>query len=302
VLLAVALLRSRPRVSLAVGAVAATLVLAWTMTAELTAASASNSFSRDFIRNLPAPLDWVDRATGGKPVLYLGQKIADPNGLWSIEFWNRSIKHVYSLDGTAPGPGPTVTPSLTTRYGTLAASPGYDYVLAENSIDLVGDIVDEKGGWRLYRIEQPLRLRSSQSGIYSDGWVGETHEAHIVTATYNRFQTPGNRPSTMLVTVSKKAWCGTNVPGKVLIQIGPLALGQQRNGVLQRATAEERWVVNSCEEKTFTLPAPAPPFHVSVSIDGTFVPHDLDPSSSERRRLGAMVGFTWLPGRRAGID
>jgi hypothetical protein len=106
----------------------------------------------------------------------------------------------------------------------------------------------------------------------------------------------------MLVTVSKKAWCGTNVPGKVLIQIGPLALGQQRNGVLQRATAEERWVANSCEEKTFSLPAPPPPFHVSVSIDGTFVPHDLDPSLSERRRLGAKVGFTWLPGRRAGMD
>jgi hypothetical protein len=301
VLLAVALLRTRPRLSLAIGTVAGVLVLAWTMTAELAAASASNSFSRTFIRNLPTPLDWVDRGSGGEPTLYLGQKIADANGLWLHEFWNRSIKRVYSLDGSAPGPGPTVTPSLLNRHGELAGDPGYDFVLAENSIDLVGDIVDAKGGWRLYRIERPLRLRSSQSGIYSDGWVGSQHPADVVSAGYNRFETPGNLPSTLLVTVSKKGFCGKNVPGKVLIQVGPLALGQQGNGVIQRVTQERRWVVNSCQEKTFTIPAPPPPFHVEVTIDGTFVPHDLDPSLSERRRLGAKVAIAWRP-RGSGQD
>ena len=298
VLLAVALLRSRPRVSLAIGGSAAVLVLAWTMTAQLAAASASNSFSRDFMRNLPQPADWVDRATGGEPTLYLGQGSTDNNGLWLIEFWNRSIKRVYSLDGTAPGPGPTVTPSLLNRYGELAGDPGYDFVLAERSIDLAGTVVEEKGGWRLYRIEAPLRLRSSVGGIDSDGWVASADPADVVSASYNRFETPGNRPSTMIVSVSKKAWCGTNVPGKVLIQIGPLALGQQGNGVLQSATAERRWVANSCQEKTFTLPAPPPPFHLEITIDGTFVPHDLDPAQGERRRLGAMVGIEWRPGRR----
>ncbi len=296
VLLVVALLRSRPRVSLAIGASAGVLVLAWTMTAQLAAASASNSFSRTFIRNLPTPLDWVDRDTGGEPTLYLGQKIADANGLWLHEFWNRSIKRVDSLDGTAPGPGPTVTPSLLNRRGDLAGDPGYDFVLAENSIDLVGKVIDAKGGWRLFRIEHPLRLRSSQSGIYSDGWLGSQHEADVVSAAYNRFETPGNRASTMIVTISKKGFCGPNVPGKVLIQVGPLALGQQGNGVLQRVTQERRWVVNSCDERTFTIPAPPPPFHLEVSIDGTFVPHDLDPSLTERRHLGAMVGITWIPG------
>jgi len=295
VLLAVALLRSRPRLSLSIAATAGVLALAWTMTAQLAAASASNSFSRTFLRNLPAPPDWVDRETGGEPTLYLGQNVADANGLWLHEFWNRSIKQVWSLDGTAPGPGPTITPNLTSRYGTLG-DPGYNFVLAERSIDLVGKVLDEKGGWRLYRIEHPLRLRSSEAGLYSDGWVGATHEADIVTASYNRFETPGDRRSTMIVTVSKKGWCGKNVPGKVTIQVGTLALGQQRNGVLDRVTAERRWVVNSCEEKTFTIPAPPPPFHVDVAIDGTFVPHDLDPTSSERRRLGAMVSMTWTPG------
>lgn len=295
VLLAVALLRSRPRLSLAIGAAASVLVLAWTMTAQLAAASASNSFSHEYLRNLPKPVDWVDRATERAPTLYLGQKIADANGLWLYEFWNRSIKRVYSLDGSAPGPGPTVTPSLKDRHGRLAGDPGYDFVLAETSIDLVGRVLDAKGGWRLYRIERPLRLRSSQGGIYSDGWVGSQHPANVVSASYNRFETPGSQPSTMLVTVSKKGWCGKNVPGKVLIQVGPLALGQQGNGVLQRATQERRWVANSCQERAFRIPAPPPPFHVEVTIDGTFVPHDLDPTQSERRRLGAKVSFEWIP-------
>ena len=299
VLLAVALLRTRPRLATAVAGVAGVLVLAWTMTGQLAAASASNSFSRDFLRNLPAPPDWVDEATGGEPTLYLGQKISDENGLWLHEFWNRSIKQVWSLDGSAPGPGPTMTPNLTSRTGTLAGDPGYDYVLAERSIDLVGKVVEAKGGWRLYRIAPPLRLATSTSGIYSDGWVGADHEADIVTARYNRFATPGNRPSTMEVWVSRKAWCGKDIPGKVTIRIGPLALGPEKNGVLQSTTQERRWVVNACQEKTFTLPAPRPPFHVEVAIDGTFVPADLDPTQSERRRLGAKVAFTWLPTSKA---
>jgi hypothetical protein len=298
ILLAIALLQ-RPRVATALGGIAAVLVLAWTMTGQLAAASASNSFSRDFLRNLPAPADWVDRATDGEPTLYLGQKISDENGLWLHEFWNRSIKQVWSLDGSAPGPGPTLTPNLTSRTGTLANDPGYDYVLAERSIDLVGKVVEAKGGWRLYRIEPPLRLATSTSGIYSDGWVGADHEADIVTARYNRFATPGNRASSMQIWISRKAWCGKNVPGKVTIRIGPLALGPEKNGVLQSVTQEKRWVVNACDERTFTLEAPPPPFHVEVAIDGTFVPNELDPSQSERRRLGAKVDFTWLPTSKA---
>ena len=61
---------------------AAALTLAWTLTGAIVGARASNSFSGDFLRNLPKPLDWVDRATGRRPTLYLGQQIADANGVW----------------------------------------------------------------------------------------------------------------------------------------------------------------------------------------------------------------------------
>ena len=93
VLLVVALLRSRPRVSLAIAATAGVLVLAWTMTGRAhRRVCVQQLLARRSSRNLPAPPDWVDRATGGEPTLYLGQKIADANGLWLHEFWNRSIK------------------------------------------------------------------------------------------------------------------------------------------------------------------------------------------------------------------
>lgn len=90
----------------------AVVLIAWNLTGEIYTARGFNDLSSRFVRNLPKPLDWVDEATGGKPVVYLGQRIQDPNGVWLTEFWNRSIKKVWSTDGTAPGPAPVLTLSL----------------------------------------------------------------------------------------------------------------------------------------------------------------------------------------------
>ena len=64
------------------------------LTAEISPPRRLRQLRAQFLANLPTQLDWVDRATGGQPTLYLGQTIADPNGLLLTEFWNRSIKHV----------------------------------------------------------------------------------------------------------------------------------------------------------------------------------------------------------------
>ena len=96
--------------------------LTWGVWAEIQASDESNEFSRSFEAGLPTPRDWVDRATGGEPVVYLGQKIADPNGIWSLEFWNPSVERVWSLDGSAPGPGPTLTPDLARHDGRSRAT------------------------------------------------------------------------------------------------------------------------------------------------------------------------------------
>ena len=101
------------------------------------------------------------------------------------------------LDGTAPGPGPTLTPDLAQADGKLKPDPkGFDYVVVDPGINPVGQLVgrpkiyvrtdyhkDDYGfvdrtlvfnpaHWRLYRIAHPLRLQSAPVGIFSDGWIG----------------------------------------------------------------------------------------------------------------------------------
>ena len=162
------LLASRvPRVPvrpLVVGA--ALFVLAWNVTGQMAAASASRNFSDELLQNYPRPLNWLDQADHGHPAMYLGQQITDANGLWLLEFWNKSLHYVWSLDGTAKGPGPTLSPDLLSLDGQITTVPGIQYVVVDPGIDLVGGAkataVHRGGGaaqrWRLYKITPPLRL------------------------------------------------------------------------------------------------------------------------------------------------
>ena len=62
---------------------------------------------------------------------------------------------VEDLDGSAPGPGPTLTPDLLNREGERHGDPGYRYAVAESSIELAGTPLRTQGGWRLYELEPP---------------------------------------------------------------------------------------------------------------------------------------------------
>ncbi len=53
----------------------AALVLAWTLTGQISAAKYSNDSGDLITRNYPKPLTWLDEITGGEPALYLGQNI-----------------------------------------------------------------------------------------------------------------------------------------------------------------------------------------------------------------------------------
>ena len=119
--------------------VGATLfVLAWNVTGQMAAASASRNFSDELLQNYPRPLNWLDEADHGRPAMYLGQQITDANGLWLLEFWNKSLQYVWSLDGTAKGPGPTLSPDLLASDGRITTAPGIQYVVVDPGIDLVG--------------------------------------------------------------------------------------------------------------------------------------------------------------------
>ena len=285
----------RRRVVTGVVAVTCGLVVAWTLTGQIAFSNGSNEFSRTLLRNFPEPPSWLDAADHGQPALYLGQKVQDPTGIWLTEFWNRSLKHVWSVDpnAPAPGPGPTLTPDLAAADGRLSPDPGVPYVVAEPGVDVVGRPVGTYGRWTVYRVRGPLRLAHSTGGIFQDGWTGCPGEpCPAATAVYNRYATPGNGRGYAVVDVSRVAWHGPDKPGRVLIRVGTLVKGADRQPHLGRLTARRRWVVHSGTHRRFFIPAPRAPFRVEVTVSPTFSPADY-PGSSDRRQLGAQVGFSY---------
>jgi hypothetical protein len=270
------------------------LSIGWSTWAQTAAATYSNNFSDLFYNGLPKPLGWVDEATGGKPAVYIGQKIADPNGVWSMEFWNRSVRRVWSLDGTAPGPGPVLTPDLIATDGRLDGDPGYEYAVIDTGLAIAGTPVATQGVTKVVRIEKPLRLQNSLSGVFSDGWIGSKIPADRVIADYNQFDAP-EKPGVVYVTLSRKGFCGPRAPGHVVIEVGTIALGQQKNGILDRVTQKRGWVIDSCAERTFPIETPGGPFHVKVTIKPPFQPSALDPKNFEQRYFGAQLGVAFQP-------
>jgi hypothetical protein len=291
--LAPRLLRQRrPGTWIVVGAVL--LSIGWTARAEIAASDYSNTFAQLFFKGLPKPLGWIDETTAGQPAVYIGQKIADPNGIWSMEFWNRDVRKVWSLDGTAPGPGPILTPDLIATDGTLAGDPGYRYVVADRSVSVVGDPVATRGDLRVVRITPPPRLTESLAGVFSDGWIGSSKPTTSVSADYNRFDAP-RTPGTVFVTVSRKGFCGPKAPGRVLIDVGTLGLGPENKGAIARVTERRGWVVDSCGERTFPIKTPGGPFHVKVTVTPPFQPAALDPNNFEQRYFGAQLRIAFEP-------
>jgi hypothetical protein len=280
--------------------VAAGFVLAWNGAGELAAAASSKAFSDSFLLNINGDPTWLDKATNGEPALYLGQQMQDPNSEWLLEFWNRSVRRVWSLDGTAPGPGPTLTPNLDKTDGTLSNDPQYPYVVAEQGIDVVGKpVVSHKhraGGsyqkWILYRLSGPLRLRGAATGLFADGWSGPNDTA------YTRYSTRGDRAGKLRVHVSWKEWAGPN-SAKVIVYMGTLAIGPDKQPRIGKIIATRTWRISAKESRTFVLPAPGPRFRAEVHVSPHFRPQQLDPTKHDNRELGAVVRYTFVEPKRA---
>ena len=138
VLIVATSLRRVPR-QLAVGgtAILAVGLLAWNVTGEISAAAGTTSISRDSAALLGRPFTWVDDVAHGKPTLYFAQGVVDQRPEWLLEFWNRSISAVTSLDNSVLGPGPSGAPNVTATgqlYWTHdPAQPGklFDYAVED---------------------------------------------------------------------------------------------------------------------------------------------------------------------------
>jgi hypothetical protein len=294
------LLLLAPRVKW-LGVVVAVGILAWCFTGELAFASASNRASDRFVDNIRRPFTWVDDTTGGKPTLYIGQQMADPNGEWLLEFWNphSMIGRVWSLDGTAPGPGPTLTPDPELPNGALSHDPHYPYVVEEGGMNVVGNVIathDHVAGgsvqkWRLVQIRPPLRLRDFVTGQYADGWSG-------ASSAYTRFAT-GERPGRVRIVVARP-WGGPDVPGHVTVKLGPIVIGDDNQPHVGEPMVVKRFVLHANGVKRLVLPAPGQHFRVEVSVTPTFRPRDLSPQTeSDNRDLGVKVTYAYLRRRRS---
>jgi hypothetical protein len=291
-------LRARRAASVALAAIVAGGILTWNVTGEIAAAAGNVSISREIVPTLARPFTWVDDVAHGKPTLYLGQGVGDQNPEWLLEFWNRSIVSVSSLDATLGGPGPAGAPNLTGAgqlyWTTDPADPGrlYDYAVEDwPCVDFAGTLVGRhfyRGGadkpreWRLVQLTRPNRLRATCTGIYPDGWTGADDSA------YYRFV--ARKPGWLRITVARQDWPAT----PIRVQLGGLRVSDREPvmGAVQR-------------ELRFTLPrrgtivrwfrTPATAFAARVVVEKKFVPHDLDPRIGDPRQLGALVTYRFFP-------
>lgn len=263
-------------------------VAVWGLAGEITSARGAEEGAKQLAAGLPQPLDWVDQLAVGRGVTYLGQNVGTDIGLELTEFWNRSIKHIWTIDGSAPGPGGSLTPDLARPDGTLRYDPGTDYVLEDNGVSMIGTTLRTSGSLSLVRISHPWRLQESYYGREADGWIANRNDA-----TYAYFG-PAKRGE-LTVQVGRQGFCAESAPPtKVTVRIGPVALNSQRAPVVDHATQVRHLLVRSCKAYTFRVQATAP---VAVSVHVADLVRATDYGISDSRQLGAQFSGAFRPSR-----
>jgi hypothetical protein len=288
----VAHLRRDGRLTRGVLLATAAAAFAMMLAGEVTSSRGSAITSKAYADNMPQPLDWVDRAAGGRGVTFIGQDIStgDALGLNLMEFWNRDVKRIWSLDGTAPGPGPRLTPDLHSRHGKLSVDAGQPYVLTTDRVNLVGDVVATRPGLTLRRAVHPLSLHEASYGISSDGWIQGTSENPVAHGTYAYFG-PETATGTLHASVGRGGFCATGVPAPhIVVRAGPLELDEQNAPTIVHPSYVRRLVVPNCQVRNLTIRI-RPPFAVQVSATPLF--HPVDFNIGDSRYLGAQVGFSF---------
>ncbi|HLY94622.1 MAG TPA: hypothetical protein VKP14_07230 [Gaiellaceae bacterium] len=296
-------LLARPRIAGGVAIALGAGILAWNLAGELSAAAGTNELSHSYARTLGHPFSWVDDATHLRSTLYVGAGEEDQNPEWLLEFWNRSIARVTSLDGTVQGPGPAPGPNLE-RNGTLIwgssprdLGPQYTYAVEDRPcIDLAGAPVAEHQyhagglaqGWRLLRLTRPNRLRSMCTGIWPDGWSGDHDSA------YFRFSGPAGW---LRIDYTRLDWGYPSGSTPVEFLLGTLVINANDQPILGRVTRTVDRSIDSAQAKVEWLRVPAGPFAVHVAVAKKVVPHDFNPASGDQRKLGVELRYEFRESR-----
>ncbi len=283
---AVLRLRATRAVVIATGALAIAIV-AWNLTGEISAANQAVTPAK-FQRSLiPTPPDWIDRATGRARTMFIGKSLSGSFAFWTLEFWNQSLQDIWSVDASAPPPGPTVSPDFTDTAGTIRPQLPDDWGVAPPEIVLAGRLQEQAGGLNLYRLPHPIRIESFVSGITPDGWMVEGEPSVFV-----RF---GTRPTRGILTISVSrsaaSACGDLPPSRFTFRVANVRIDSHAQPVAGRPQQVVRTTVrsNPCEQKLLRVAAVAP-FRVEGSVVGSF-------TAGDGRKLAAQVGYAFKPDR-----
>jgi hypothetical protein len=229
---------------------------------------------------------WVDDRSGGREVGalygYSSDSFQEAETLWETEFWNRRLARVYTVGPHEPvglAETPVTVDPVSGRLTASGSDRSVEEELADTrdlltaaGTDLAGSLKAVRPPFALYALKPPPRVESLVSGVYPDRWMG-------ADATYTHFATSVPRPRQVHVTLSRRLWNGTDVPGKVRIDL-------VRGG---RVVTTRRWVIHAGAERRFSFAAPPVPFQVRVHIEPTFSPSQF--GRPDTRQLGAQVAF-----------
>jgi hypothetical protein len=134
--------------------------------------------------------DWIDRAVGAnaRVAVLWTPTMTSPYPVYENEFFSRSVRTVYDVDGAhPPDPLPEVTATKTPR-GALVTAPGHpvlaQYVLSD--VEVGGKRIEiDPVGVALYRVDGPVVILNKVTGLYpNDTWSGKS-------VTYRRVECTG---------------------------------------------------------------------------------------------------------------
>jgi hypothetical protein len=241
---------------------------------------------------------WIDDRIGSSPgaagYLFLpgNDSYTSSIVLANTQFWNRSIDPVYTLGSAPLCPLPLKTLRLDEQTGALVDKhdPGSArgrYVVTQSALAIAGKVVASGGSpvlpLTIYRPALPVGLTSRTVGVYPDGWTGPD-------VSYFQYRSSTPRTGTIDVSLSRIGWTGADAPGRVTVTVRPLGAGSTG-----APTGESRWIAHKGQTKVVRLPAPAPPFEVSVHVAPTFSAAQF--GGSDARQLGVQIAFSLVQGR-----
>jgi glycosyltransferase involved in cell wall biosynthesis len=128
-----------------------------------------------------AGTSWIDRAVGPRAKVAVLWSGGSTIRVWENEFWNRSIRRVYGLDGADLGGGmPQTNVTANRSTSVLLDKHGRpidaDYVLTDTRAPVVGTRIaaDDEHRLALYQVQKPVRLAQRITGWYDDSWTAGT--------------------------------------------------------------------------------------------------------------------------------